>query len=350
VFENVKKILIIKPSALGDIVHTLPFLAAIRKQFPDAKIDWVVASGLHTFLEDHPMINRLWIFKKDQWRRLKNIKTTLREISEFKKGLKAAQYDVSIDLSGLLRSGIITYFSNAKIKLGFKESDEGSPFFYTHKIHGSMNIHAIDRYLEIAKFMGCSVDKIEYPFAPHDHHPPILNTLPEKYSVMSPSAGKPANRWPAQKFGQLAAKLDLPTVVIASKSEADIAQKVVDHSNGKAISVAGKTGLKDLLAVIENACFFVCNDTGPMHIAAALNIPVFAIFGPANPVRTGPYGTIHTVISENLDCSPCYAQKPCDDFKCMENIHVERVFDMISANDYIKTDDTKSDSIRAGLT
>ncbi len=329
-FEQVKKILIIKPSALGDIVHTLPFLAAIKEQFPEAIIDWVVADGLHTFLEGHSMINRLWIFKKDQWRRPKNFKRTIKEIFEFKKGLNASKYDVSIDLSGLLRSGIISYFSNAKIKLGFKESDEGSPFFYTHKIHGSMNIHAIDRYLEIAKFMGCSVDKIEYPFAPYDKNPPILNDLPKKFVVMSPSAGKPANRWPAEKFGQLAVQLDLPTVVIASRAEADIAQQVVASSNGKAISIAGKTGLKDLVALIEKASFFVCNDTGPMHIAAALNIPVFAIFGPANPIRTGPYGSIHTVIQEKLDCSPCYAKYPCDHFKCMNNISVEKVLNIIN--------------------
>lgn len=328
-FDNVKKILIIKPSALGDLVHSLPFLAAVKKKFPNAKIDWVVAHGLHKFLEGHPMIDKLWVIKKDHWKKPGHLNHTLKEINELRKGLKVSKYDVSIDLSGLLRSGIITYFSGAKIKLGFRESDEGSPFFYSHKIHGSMNIHAIDRYLEIAKFMGCSIEKKEYPFAPYDPSPPILNKLPPKYAVMSPSAGKPANRWHAEKFGQLASRLKLPTVVIASSAEADIAQEVAWHSNGKAICIAGKTGLKDLIALIARATFFVCNDTGPMHIAAALNIPVFAIFGPANPVRTGPYGTIHTVIQKRIDCVPCYAKQPCSHFKCMNELSVENVFKII---------------------
>jgi len=328
-FDNIKKILIIKPSALGDLVHSLPFLAVVKKKFPDAEIDWVVAHGLHKFLEGHPMIDKLWVIKKDQWKKPGHLPCTLKEINELRKGLSAADYDVSIDLSGLLRSGIITYFAGARIKLGFKESDEGSPFFYSHKIHGSMNIHAIDRYLEIAKFMGCSIEKKEYPFAPYDPCPTILNGLPPKYAVMSPSAGKPANRWHAEKFGRLASKLRLPTVVIASSAEADIAGKVEKYSNGKAVCLAGKTGLKDLIALIAGASFFVCNDTGPMHIAAALNIPVFAVFGPANPVRTGPYGTLHTVIQKRMDCVPCYAKHPCSHFRCMNDLSVEEVFKII---------------------
>lgn len=326
-FESVNKILIIKPSALGDIVHSLPFLRIIKRTFPDARVDWVVAHGLHTFLEGHPMIHRLWVIKKDKWKKIGRIGRTISEISALAKGLKAEHYDVSIDLSGLLRSGVITWFGRAKARLGFKESDEGSPFFYTHKVHGSMDIHAIDRYLEIAKFMGCTIDRVAYPFAPYDSQPPILDQLPEKYLVMSPSAGKPANRWPADKFGKLAARLPYKTVVIASQSESDIADETVANASGSAVSIAGKTSLKELIAVIEKAAFFVCNDTGPMHIAAALNIPVFAIFGPANPIRTGPYGNIHTVIQKQLDCSPCYAQKPCtkNDFRCMSELSVDEV-------------------------
>jgi ADP-heptose:LPS heptosyltransferase len=148
---------------------------------------------------------------------------------------------------------------------------------------------------------------------------------------MAPSAGKPANQWPAEKFGELASRLSLPSVVIASGGEAGIADTVVAHAKGNAISIAGKTGLKELIPVISRAAFFVCNDTGPMHLAAALNIPVFAVFGPANPVRTGPYGDIHTVIQLDLPCAPCYAKYPCTryDFRCMKDLSVDQVYDAI---------------------
>ncbi len=328
-FDHIKNILIVKPSALGDIVHSLPFLAAVRRKFPQARIDWVVAHGLHRFLEDHSMINRLLIMKKDQWKDLGRLRKTIQEVIELKKSLAGGRYDVCIDLSGLLRSGLISWASKAPMRIGFQESDEGSPYFYSHKVHGSMEIHAIDRYLEIAKFMGCDTSRIEYPFAPYDPSPAALADLPEKFVIICPSAGKPANRWPAHRFGQLALKLDLPVIVIASAAEADIAEEVVRHSKGKAVSLAGRTSLKELIALISRATYFICNDTGPMHIAAALNIPVFAVFGPANPVRTGPYGNIHTVIQQKMTCAPCYAKKPCSHFKCMNDLSVDAVLEQI---------------------
>ncbi|WP_236609942.1 glycosyltransferase family 9 protein [Desulfotignum phosphitoxidans] len=291
----------------------------------------MVSHGLHTFLEGHPLIHTLWVIKKDQWKQWSRLEDTVKEILSLKKQLGCVGYDVAIDLSGLFRSGVITWFSKAPVRLGFAESDEGSPFFYTHRIHGSMKIHAIDRYLEIARYMGCKINSIEYPLAPYNPAPGILQTLPKKYVVMAPSAGKPANQWPAEKFGELASRLSLPSVVIASGGEAGIADTVVAHAKGNAISIAGKTGLKELIPVISRAAFFVCNDTGPMHLAAALNIPVFAVFGPANPVRTGPYGDIHTVIQLDLPCAPCYAKYPCTryDFRCMKDLSVDQVYDAI---------------------
>jgi len=318
------KILIIKPSALGDIIHSLPFLGAVRKRYPTAEIHWVVAKGLHTFLEDHPMINKLWIMDKEAWKKIGRFRQILPEINQFRKGLRAENFDISIDLSGLLRSGLITFAANATYKLGFSDSDEGSPFFYNQKIKGGDQIHAIDRYLKLASLMGCDSGEVSYPMPPLEE-PSILKTLPKTFYVMAPSAGKEANRWPAERFGKLAATLPLPAVVISNKTDAPVVEKVVSESNGNAINMAGKTNLKELAALIAKAKFFVSNDTGPMHIAAALNIPVFAIFGPANPVRTGPYGKIHTIIQEGLDCIPCYAQKPCNHWQCMTNLTVDKV-------------------------
>ncbi|MDH3359897.1 MAG: glycosyltransferase family 9 protein [Desulfobulbaceae bacterium] len=289
--------------------------------------------GACTFLEGHPLIDHLWIVDKDRWKQLGNLKQTIREITAFTKGLRKERFDVSIDLSGLLRSGLITLAANAKYKLGFKEAGEGSTFFYTHRIHGSMKIHAIDRYLKIAEAMGCQTDSINYPFAPYEENPAICNDLPKEYVVMTPSAGKKANRWPAERFGQLAAKLEIPTLLIGGNSDKLVADEVVKYSEGKAISLAGKTSLKELVPIISKAKYFITNDTGPMHIAAALKVPVFAIFGPANPIRTGPYGENNTVIREELSCSPCYAWKPCANWQCMMNITVEKVLAIIKGKD-----------------
>ncbi len=333
--QRIKKILIIKPSAFGDIVHTLPFLNAVKARYPHAQIDWVVAHGLHTFLEGHPMLDRLWIIRKDQWKKLKYWKNTIKEICGLAKGLKSEKYDVAIDLSGILRSGLITMASGADIKLGFEESDEGSSFFYTHKIRGGMENHAVDRYLKLAHALGSAIDDAAYPFAPFDPCPEVCKTLPSRYVVISPSAGKPANQWPAEKFGELAAMLPLPSVVISSSTDAAIADRAVCCSKGNAISIAGKTTLKELIPVIQGASCFITNDTGPMHVAAALDVPVFAIFGPANPIRTGPYGTIHTIIQKQIECAPCYAWKPCSHWRCMNDLSVKEVFDLVCLKNII---------------
>ena len=325
-----KKILIIKPSALGDIVHTLPFLAVIHDRYPQAEIHWVVARGLHHFLEDHPMINRLWIMDKERWKRPSRLHSSLAEIVRFGRGLRKEGFDISIDLSGLLRSGLITWAAGARERLGFSDSDEGSPFFYNSKIEGGDAIHAIDRYLKLARLMDCDISQIRYPMAPLPESTPVLAGLPEKFCVITPSAGKQANRWPAERFGALAAQLPLPSVVIGGPSDREIAEIVVEHSKGRAVSVASETGLKELVALIGRARFMVCNDTGPMHIAAALGVPVFAIFGPANPVRTGPYGTMHTVIRREVDCAPCYRWQPCEHWRCMLDLSVQEVADTIA--------------------
>ena len=333
--EPPAKILIIKPSALGDIVHTLPFLAAVHTTFPGSEIHWVVARGLHPFLEGHPMISRLWIMDKDRWRQLSRFREIIPEINTFRRELAQEHFDVSIDLSGLLRSGLITFAAGARYKLGFSDSNEGSPFFYTHKIEGGRQIHAIDRYLKLAALMGCDTSQVSYPMPPYPSDSPLLSSLPERFCIIAPSAGKEANRWPADRFGKLAASLPLPSVVISNKADAGVAEVVATASKGMAINLAGKTGLKELVALIARARFFISNDTGPMHIAASLGIPVFAIFGPANPIRTGPYGTIHTVIQEQLDCIPCYRQKPCKNWTCMKDITVEKVRQEILVKGFI---------------
>lgn len=326
----IKKILIIKPSALGDIVHTLPVLAAIRKRFPEAEIHWLVTRGLHSFLEGHPMLDRLWIFDRERWRDLARLGRTLKELLAFRTALRREKFDISVDLSGLLRSGLITWAAGATTRLGFKNSDEGSWLFYNRKISGDMSIHAVDRYLKFAEYLGCDTSEVQFPFAQDEKIPPVMAELPDRYAVMVPSAGKEANRWPAERFGKLAARLAMPMVLLGSPEDAGVTAEVARFSEGRAIDLAGKTNLKELIPIIEKAAFMVTNDTGPMHISAALQVPVYAIFGPANPARTGPYGDIHTIIRTGAACSPCYRWKPCENWRCMEDISVDFVFETIT--------------------
>lgn len=321
-----KKILIIKPSSLGDIVHSLPFLNAVHKRFPEAEIHWVVAKGFEQMFEGHPMIKKLWVIKKDEWKKINRLRHTVRELKVLYNELKEERFSIVVDLQGLLRSGLIARATNAPLRIGFKEAREGSPLFYTHSIEGGKDVHVVDRYLRIARYLDCDTADVQFPFPPLPDPSLVARhlSLPDRYIVLVPGARKPANRWPAERFGRLASMLLIKAVVTGSRGDMKLAEAVVGHSKGNAVSVAGKTDLKSLISLIRGARLVVSNDSGPMHIAAGLRVPVVAIFGPANPVRTGPYGTIHKVIRRNMSCSPCY-KRICKSPDCLEEIRVKDV-------------------------
>lgn len=322
--------MIVKPSALGDIVHSLPFLSALKSRFPDSEIHWVVARGFHEILEDHPMIRKLWVIDKDRWKDPSRLGETLSALRLLSLNLGNEGFDLAIDLQGLLRSGIISKLSGTPLRVGFEEAREGSKFFYTHRIEGGKDIHAIERYMKVAAFLGCDTSNLDFPFAPETPlKSALFSSLPAEYALIAPSAGSRVKRWRAQRFGELASRLPVPSLVVTGRADSDIAKEVVESSKGRAISLAGRTDLRELVSIIRGAKVFLSPDTGPMHIAAALGIPLFAIFGPTSPVRTGPYGSSATVIRAGLACSPCYRRKPCKDWKCMDAVTVDEVLSIM---------------------
>jgi heptosyltransferase-1 len=325
------KILVVKPSSLGDIVHSLPFLNVLKDRFPTSEIHWVVAKGFECLLEDHPMIQRLWVINKDAWKNIKNAGDTLITLKHLFNNLKREQFDLVADLQGLLRSGIITAATGAPIRLGFEEAREGSRYFYTHRVEGGKDIHAVDRYLKIAKFLGCDTSTVFFPF-PLSFSPSLATFNPllsGDYAVIVPGARWKTKIWPAEHFAKLAAALPVKSVIIGSRTDKDTAETIISLSGGKARSLAGMTNLKELIEVMRNALFVVTNDSGPMHIAAALQKPVFAVFGPTDPNRTGPYGAGHTIISGKESCAPCF-KKTCKDIRCMKSVEAEAVIEAIN--------------------
>jgi lipopolysaccharide heptosyltransferase I len=324
------KLLIIKPSSLGDVVHSLPFLNVMRESFPLTEIHWVIAKGLEGLLENHPMVNKLLVINKDQWKDMKRIRGTVAEFRSLKDSIKGEYYDIAVDLQGLLRSGILTAASKAPVRLGFREAREGSRIFYTHSITGGREIHAVDRYLKIASALGCDTRTVAFPL------PLVKETLKIRqlrqdigeYAVFAPGARWKTKQWPAERFGRLSSLLSIPSIIIGSGADEGLAEEAAAHSKGKAISMAGKTDLKELISLIRKAVFMVTNDSGPMHIAAACGVPVVALFGPTNPARTGPYGRGHSIIRGDCAGAPCYKKK-CKDIRCMDSISVDKVYKKI---------------------
>jgi heptosyltransferase-1 len=321
-----RKMLIIKPSSLGDIVHALPFLCVIHECFPAAHIDWIVAKGNEGLLEGNPMIRRLWIIDKDSWKKFGSLTGTVAEMANIARALRNEKYDVVIDLQGLMRSALMAKATGARMRIGFSEAREGSTIFYTHKVRGGTGIHAVNRYLRIAAAIGCDIGSVRFPM-PLVKEPEKITRLRRElgeYAVIVPGARWQTKRWPCESFGALAAMLRIRSVIVGNEADRVAAARIAEWSRGNAMSMAGDTDVAGLLCLIRGAKYVITNDSGPMHMAAAYGIPVVAIFGPTNPALTGPYGHNHMVVKSGIDCSPC-RRKKCEDLRCMKEISVERV-------------------------
>ena len=335
------KILVIKPRSLGDVVHALPFLNAVRESFPKAEIDWVISKSFKGLLEDNPLIDNLIVLNKDSWKSIRRLPKTLAEIARLKRHLKKKKYDFVVDLQGLLRTGLIAFSTPATQKIGFTDSREGSTIFYDKKVPADKSLHAVEKCLEAAKAIGAKPQKAKFPlYVSKDAKEKVRELLGDtkQYIVIVPSARWNSKIWPAEKFSALIKKTSLPCVIAGTKGDRKISEKIIASVNkggGKKklneniiIDLCGKTNLKELIALLAGAKAVVSNDSGPMHIAAALNKPVIAIFGPTDPKWVGPYGWQTnkklTVIRAAVPCWPC-RNKNCGNTICMEKISTNKV-------------------------
>lgn len=331
------KILVIKPSSLGDVIHALPFLNAVKERFPESEIDWVISKNLHGVLEGHPMIHELIILNKDEWKRVRNISHTAKELSALNKRLKSRRYDIVIDLQGLLRSGLMAFSASSAMKVGFEDAREGSTLFYDKKIQINGSVHAVDKCLEAAKAIGVNVKKAEFPIHIKSEAQEKVRALLggiKDYIVVIPSARWNTKRWPAENFASLISKVSMPCVIAGSTADRELSHKIIDQSSARTvIDLCGRTDLKELTALIAGAKAVVTNDSGPMHIAAALEKPTVALFGPTDPLKTGPYGWQKhrslKVIRADVHCSPCRRKKTCKEFICMDRIKPETVHEAL---------------------
>jgi lipopolysaccharide heptosyltransferase II len=268
------------------------------------------------------MISRLIVINKDLWKKLSKAGSTLKEIRQLFNELRKEKYDLVVDLQGLLRSGLITMATRAPVRVGFSEAREGSRLFYTMKVKGGKGVHAVDRYMKVAADLGCKADDIVFPFPLSGAGSIEIQALKERlgeYAVIVPGARWKTKIWPAENFGEVAERLPMRSVVIGSRADRKIAEQVVSFSGGKALSVAGETSLSELIDIMRDARVVITNDSGPMHIAAALHVPVVALFGPTSAALTGPYGKGHVVLQSREACVPCF-KRECKDIRCMREI------------------------------
>ncbi len=300
------RILIVKPSSLGDVVHALPVVARIRQRFPDAHIAWLVSDSLQSLLAHCPLLNELIPFHRQQ----------LGKFPALLKRLRDGKFDIAVDLQGLLRSGIMTFATGAPRRIGLSDAREGSRMFYNEVIPVPQ-LHAVDRYLRAAEYLGCPDGPVEFPLG-------VAATPCEGWIAVNPSARWPTKLWGDDEFAELIYRLPRERIVLTgSAAERERIERIAQGCRNK----AGTTDLFQLAELYARCAVVVTNDSGPMHIAAAVGTPVVAIFGPTDPALTGPYGKQHVVLRAGVDCSPCLKDRCVHQppMECMEKVTVEQV-------------------------
>ena len=336
-------ILIVKLSAIGDVVHTLPSLAALKGHFPDAHITWVIEEAAADLIKNHPYLDRVIVSHRKQWiTNLKNIKkigSALKEIRQFIAALRERRYDMVIDFHGLFKSAMIVGISGAKRKIGYNSLQELSGLFLNEKIYEDTEKHAVDRYLNLPRYLGADVESPEFLIPLREENRRRVDTLLKAHKIdegkpfvaVNPVAFWKTKLWEEKKFAELCDRIagELKTnVVFTGGKNDDVVERIQYMMNFYSANLTGKTSLRDLAYLYELASVVVTTDSGPMHIAAAVGTPTVALFGPTDPLRTGPYGEGHRVIQKDLDCSPCF-KKNCDTMHCMKEITVDDVFEAV---------------------
>ncbi|BBM87885.1 lipopolysaccharide heptosyltransferase II [Candidatus Uabimicrobium amorphum] len=328
-----KKILIVKPSALGDIIHTIPIAKAIKDKY-NAEISWVVSRPFKNLLEYTPVVDKIFIFERKKWGGLRFFRY-FGEIVKFLRQIRAEKFDMVLDFQGLLRSGVITLLSGCKHRVGFSNARELAHLGYTQKVETPADVvHAIDRYKLIAKAIDVDDCKMTFPLNIETSLQQKWDTaLPNDYAVIVPGARWSSKRWPPQYFAELInlmhEKYDIPVVLVGSPNEKQISQQVMDGINDKekCVNTTGETSLVELAHIIKQARIVITNDSGPMHLAAALNTKTIALFGPTDPERIRPYGQQH-VVMQNKGVCKCYYQKTCSsksNLECLRTIKPDQI-------------------------
>ncbi|MBZ0272935.1 glycosyltransferase family 9 protein [bacterium] len=333
-------ILIVKLGAVGDCVHTLPILVALRDRFPDARIGWVVEPKSRGVVEDHPALDETILFPRPEIQRLWHdgrARDAYRLWRTFARDLARRRYEIAIDFQNLFRSGLVAYASRAPRRIGFRRLREGNfAFMNEHIVPPDTAKHAVEKYAALIAPLGARSipDRISI------HVPPdkkatvdrfIDAQLPHGAAVVAinPGASWPNKRLDPARYGTLAARLaelGAAPIVIWGPGEEALRDAVVAASNGAAVA-APPTDLKELAQLLSRCRLYVGNDSGPMHIAAAMGCGVVAVFGPSDPRRVGPYTPARRVVAVPVPCAPCWKRRcPLPRVYCMDRVSADDLY------------------------
>ena len=333
---DARRIALIKPSALGDIVHSLPVLSALRVRFPAAHITWVVNSSYESLLTGHPDLTDTLPFDRGA---LKGVRRSLATAYSFLTALRRRRFDLVIDMQGLLRSGVMARLSGAPRRVGFANAREGSRYAYTDRIPSPAlpAAHAVERMWCVAEAFGVGhlpkVFRVPLQPAEVDAARHELAALPRPLVAVAVGAKWLTKRWPAPHFAELLNRAHAHTggtaVFVGASDDTVLSQAVIANLRGPALDLTGRTSLPRLSAVLSLADVMLGNDTGPLHLAAALGRPCVAPYTCTKVALHGPYSQTANCVETSVACGGSYLKK-CGNMICMPELTPDRLWPQLS--------------------
>jgi lipopolysaccharide heptosyltransferase II len=316
------KILILKPSSLGDVIQALPVLRLLKRHYPGAEIFWWIDSALAPLLEGDPDLAGVVRFERKRWGKPQHWPEMFRSI----RWLRAQNFDLVIDLQCLARSGAFAWLARGKFLAGLDEVREGARGFYDLAVpRKSFHTHAVDWYLSVLPPLGVPVHN-NFEWLPE--RPEIAAKVKRKWFgenskfeiqnskliLLQPGARWKNKRWPAKHFAELVRSLaekfpGARFAILGDQGDQPLGEIILQAAPERCLNLCGATSLPEMFEWIRLCDLLVTNDTGPMHVAAALGRPLIALFGPTEPRRTGPYGQLENVLRLDLPCSPCLSSR-----------------------------------------
>jgi lipopolysaccharide heptosyltransferase I len=332
-----RRIAILKPSALGDVVHALPVLTALRERFPDAHITWVVNKAYEPLLTGHPHLTETLPFDRGAFKRdpRKAVTYSLRFADE----LRRRRFDLVIDLQGLLRTGLMCAATGAPERVGFANAREGSRHFYTRRVEvpDADRIHAVDRYWRVAEALGAGdrPKRFVVPLRPEelDAVSRELADLPRPWVALAVGARWVTKRWPTGHFAELAGRAQESfggsVLFVGTGEDAASSLEVARQLRGPWRDLTGRTTLPRLAALLSMSDVMVANDTGPLHLAAALGRPCVAPYTCTKVVLHGPYGLAGGV-ETSVPCAGSYLKQCPHGMVCMPDLTADKLWPPLS--------------------
>jgi len=334
-FTRAKNILIRGTNWIGDAVMTIPAVNAVRNTFPQARISILAKPWLAEVYRLCPSLDEIILFHDPGFH--SGIAGKIKLGNELRK----LKFDAAILLQNAIEAAIITWWAGIPIRAGY--NSDGRGLLLTHSVQRTTairKVHQTKYYLEMVKALGCQSAEANVHLTPGKEYETLSETLFDEHGIgrdafligIAPGAAYgPAKRWFPERFAAVADRLmndfSAQALLFGSSADRKSTDAVQHNATHQLISLAGKTNLKETIALIARCNLFISNDSGLMHVAGALNIPTVAIFGSTNPITTSPAGDKSVVIYKEASCSPCLKETCPTDFRCMEVVTVEEVYE-----------------------